>query len=366
MRILIILFLFAQSLCAQLNNRALEDSLVIDSSRVRRLSFVFSTLHFVKNNEYFGDIADGYTRWGYQLNPRVVYQPAANVQLSGGVFLKYDFGTNFGTTGFTQIQPTFTLNIRHRDWLYSLGTIAGSVNHRLVEPLYNFERLLQNRVENGLQIKTTRQKYFFDFWISYPQATGPGQTQQEMFWGGLSSNRQIYENKNLKINWICQFTGFHHGGQNLAVSLPIRSAFHLNNGLDFKWKTAGRFLKSIDFVPYLLIFSEIADQNTNGWAFYPTLNIQYAALNVQLNYWSGHNYVADYGGDLYQSVSRKFGNSSYQEPTRNLLIMRFIKDIKVINGLTVSLRFEPYYDILNQKLEHSEGIYANYFLAHLF
>lgn len=351
-----------QTVLAQIDNKTLEDSFALDSTFSKRLSFQFSTLHFVKNNEYFNEIADGYTLWGYQLNPKLAYQPTANVSLTGGVFLQHDFGKE----GFSQALPTFTIKIKHHQWNYVIGTLDGSVGHRLIEPLYNFERLLKNRIENGLQVRKITEKQFFDFWISYPQTTGPGQDGQEMFWGGLSSDKLVYEKNEFKIRWPFQFTGFHVGGQNLATPQPIRSAFHLNTGLSFDWQFSQNFLKGMSFTPYFLVFNEIADQNKNGWALYPNATFYTKPFTIQLSYWQGKNYVADYGGDLYQSISRKFGNLNYKESNRNLLIFRFIRDIKVIDNLNVSIRFEPYFDLINKIFEHSEGIYVSYRLAHHF
>ena len=351
--LLYFLFFLSQTALAQIDNRSLENVFPLDSTVSKRLTFQFSTLYFVKNNEYFNEIADGYTLWGYQMNPRIAYQPAANVSLTGGVFLQYDFGQQ----GFAQVLPTFTIKIQHKNWDYLFGTLDGSVNHRLIEPLYNFERLLKSRVENGLQIKKITNKSFFDFWISYPKTTGPGQSSQEIFWGGISSERLIHTKNNFSLRWPLQFTGFHLGGQNLAIALPIRSAFHLNTGLTFDWKLSQKFLKNIEFTPYLMGFNEIADQNKSGWAFYPNLIFHTSAFKMQLSYWQGKNYVADFGGDLYQSISRKYGNLNYEEPSRNLLIVRFIKEIQVIQNFNISIRFEPHYDFINHKFEHSEGVY---------
>ena len=47
---------------------------------------------FFKDNEYFNKIVDGYTLYGTQLNPQLVYYPTKDLRIEAGVFLWKDFG----------------------------------------------------------------------------------------------------------------------------------------------------------------------------------------------------------------------------------------------------------------------------------
>ncbi|MFL5728405.1 MAG: hypothetical protein ACJ75J_02855, partial [Cytophagaceae bacterium] len=58
---------------AQLNNRAFEDWYQIDSSDARKLYLGTNIFMFQKDNEYFNQIVDGYTLFGYQFNPKLIY-----------------------------------------------------------------------------------------------------------------------------------------------------------------------------------------------------------------------------------------------------------------------------------------------------
>jgi hypothetical protein len=66
------------------------------------------------------------------------------------------------------------------------------------------------------------------------------------------------------------------------------------------------------------------------------------------------------GNDLFQSYSRKIKYEGYYEPYRSILILRLVKDWKIIDGLNVSLRLEPHYDVQNGNFEHAEGLYVKY------
>ena len=79
---------------AQLNNRAFEQELLITEADSNSLFLGVNSLGFSKNNEYFNDIADGFTLFGYQFNPYLSYQPLKNVRFDVGLYLQKDFGTN--------------------------------------------------------------------------------------------------------------------------------------------------------------------------------------------------------------------------------------------------------------------------------
>ena len=67
------------------------------------LRLSLNSFTFFKDNEYFNKIVDGYTLYGTQLNPQLVYYPVQNLRLEGGVFLWKDFGN----PQLQQVRPTF-------------------------------------------------------------------------------------------------------------------------------------------------------------------------------------------------------------------------------------------------------------------
>lgn len=350
-------YLITHTISAQPDNRAFVQRFQLDSAK--KVSFRFTSQTFVKNNEFFGPIADGYTLFGYQLNPRIAYQPAPNVVLEAGVYFKSDFGQE----RISQIAPTFTVKFRHKNWNYLFGTLEGAVSHQLIEPLYNFERLLQHRIENGLQINHQTDRMFFDFWISYPRNTLPGYTRQEQFWGGVSVE-PVIGSRETKTGWSLsipvQLTVFHAGGQNIISPLPVRTALNVAGSLSVTWQnTTPGFFRAARLDTYAVGYSENADKKYKGGGFYPNLTVHLRPVTVLVSYWQGSHYRAEFGGDLYQSYTRRF-NRIYQEPNRKLLIVRFLKDIPVTEGLSVTARFEPHYDLGNGKFEHSEGVYINF------
>ena len=79
------------------NNKNVNDS--------SKLNLSIENTNFLKNNEYFGDFAQGYTLIGYFLKPKINFSPHKKLKISAGVHLqKYS-----GIDKFTEIQPTFSV-----------------------------------------------------------------------------------------------------------------------------------------------------------------------------------------------------------------------------------------------------------------
>ena len=79
-----------------------------------------------------------------------------------------------------------------------------------------------------------------------------------------------------------------------------------------------------------------------------------------ISYWNSTGYISDAGGDLYQSVGRTYDYGKVVERYRNILIIRAMKDWKIIDNLYLTFRFEPYFDFNNQNFEHSESLFLTY------
>jgi hypothetical protein len=99
----------------------------------------------------------------------------------------------------------------------------------------------------------------------------------------------------------------------------------------------------------------------SGNAFYlnTTLKMK-SGLEFQGSYWKGNGYEPIQGGKLYSSVSSTVKTSDNIEEHRSLLILRCLINKKIANGLDVSIRFEPFYDLGNSVFEFSHGMHLNF------
>jgi hypothetical protein len=352
-------FLYQQKICicclllissitmAQVDTKSIENESFFMSSKLKKIQFKFNSMNYVKNNEYFNEIADGYTLFGYYLNPKVGYQPHKKVQIEAGVFVRKEFGT----TGLKEIEPTFTIQVKKANWRFLFGNLEGNISHRMIEPLVGFERLLSKPLEHGIQAKYQRKEAFFDAWLDWQRSTLPGQTQQELIWNGVSFYSKPIELKGLKFQALAQASVYHMGGQNIQSNQPVRTLLNPALGLRIK-KDLGE-KQAFIFDNYYVGYFESPKQGT---AYYLNTYWKNTKYQVGLNYWLGHYFNSPMGGDLFQSTSRKF-DTDYYEEYRNVLIMRLVRDWRIAKGITASLRIEPHYDFQNRIFEHSEGLY---------
>lgn len=343
---------------AQLNNITLETFQHLDSTKSKQLSFQFESFSYIKNNEYFLKVADGYTLFGNIFSPKMVFQAAPNVQIEAGIFARKDFGNN----AFTSIQPIFTVKIQKAYSQFLFGNLEGNLNHHLIEPMMNPERVILNRQEAGLQYTKRKRKTFFDSWIDWQKMIYNGSDFKEEIFAGLSWNKKLILKPNFYLSIPIQLTFQHRGGQTTKDTGQVITNINTAIGMEAEWQMKG-FLQKIRIQNYFVGYR----QNSNYHPFFPdgsgvylNLTAESKFMNVMFSYWNSTGYMSDAGGDLYQSVGRTYNYGKVIERYRNILIIRMMKDWKIIDNLYLTFRFEPYFDFNNKDFEHSESLFLTY------
>lgn len=357
----ITLSLFVTVVSAQLNNTMFDQRSMINASDSGSLLFNLKVLGFNKNNEYFGDIADGYTLYGYQLNPSLSYLPTHNTRFDIGVYAQKDFGNN----DYNEVQPTFTFSYKHGDATLIFGTLEGATSHQLIEPLYDFESVMINRLENGLQFHVINDWIFFDSWLNWQEMLYRGENDQEELTGGLSM-RYVLIDKTIRLSIPAQLVVKHIGGQIDVSELPLQtftnSAFGLT--LDFL-RPDDRLINNVRFDSYYTQYNDFSGtqlrpfEDGSGWYVNAEIKSK-TGLEFMVSYWKGHEFLTVEGGQLYPSESSSFKNRLAIEEERELLIFRIFHNMKLADKLMISSRFEPYFDLINNRFEFSHGFYLNY------
>ena len=353
-------FLLKNVSFAQLNNQVFEDSLSIRPQEAHKLYLQVQNLNFVKNNEYFNDIIPGQTLFGYQLKPRLVYFAAKNVRVEAGLFVLRDFGK----AQFTQLAPVFSVKFQKKHTSLTLGTLQGNVAHRLVEPMYDFDRMLTNRLENGLQILHQGTRWHLDLWVDWQQAIERGAPLQEEIFGGLHTFYKVVDQPYFKVQIPLQFTILHQGGQEAFIAKPILNTMNLATGLQAQvlfHKTA--FVQSIKLDNYVL-GSQAAEVTIgqpdfdNGRAFYGNLTLQTKWGDLMTSLWLGDRFNSAQGGGLYRSTG--VSDKTFTERHRDLLFVRYLRNFRISEHTRFTIRVEPSYDFNNQKIETSVGLYVHF------
>lgn len=260
-------------------------------------------LFYFRNLEYKTHIDEGRTLFGYQLWPTLSYQVADDIRVTGGGFFQKDFGAD----GFYHHQPTLTLEYRTGKKVFRLGTLNGSVQHNLVEPLYDFERVIEQRVENGFQFLWNKPRFTLDAWIDWRMVSYPNGTDPERFFIGTVAEPKWIKREHIQFSTPYQMVIYHQGGEIDTSGMPTLSQFNFDYAGRLTIKPEGA-LDSIDVQAHFLYYEDIS---TNTVSFIDGLG-QYLSIaayrknwGMMLNYYDAHQFQAPLGDVLFQSVSAK-------------------------------------------------------------
>ncbi len=357
----LIFYLFSFSAIAQLNNEAFNNIRPINPLRVHELYLDFDVLLFTRNNEYFNHIADGYTLYGFQFAPFISYYPSGKVRIDAGIYLQKDFGND----NFNQILPILTVKFDLGPFQQLFGNLEGSLNHQYIEPLYDFERVLIDRQETGMQTKFVNETTFFDLWVFWETMIYKKDPNLEEVSGGISFFKDKWIG-NHRFRIPLQFIAYHKGGQIDFNPSKILTLWNSAAGLSYSYFFQNGWIKSVHADGYFVYYENItpshrlAFDDGEGWFTNISINTK-IDLEFMASYWKGDEFMTIKGGQLYPSLSSAVHHEGLVEPTRELLILRIMHNLKLTDDIMWSARFEPVYSIQNKRWDYSWGFYLNYY-----
>ena len=313
---------------------------------------------FLNNKEFFNPYQPGYTLIGYYLRPMIEYFPGPKTRLKAGVhLLKYS-----GLGKYHQAVPVFTFQHRFApgfDMVF--GSLYGSVNHDMIEPLFSFERVFTHHNESGLQFLIDRESFKADVWLNWERFIFKGDPFQEEFTAGLSSRVFMGDREGrFRVEVPLQMLTTHKGGQIDVSDERIQTLVNVAAGVHGDWHVGGDFLEMIGFRGYLAVFRDLSNHirhhYDNGWGIYPNIFLKTRWVDGGIGYWRGHRFVAPRGEPLFQSVSRV--DPDLTSDHRELLTSKIIYNRKLVRGINMAVRVEFYYDVTGRQLDHSGGLHV--------
>ncbi len=353
-------FLFFHSTYAQIDNTFLRDEISVSEKDSNAFGTSFSVFSYMRNTEYFNNVEQGRTLFGYQLQPKLFYQSNQHVKLEAGVYLRNDFG---GINPYTQAIPTFTLKIKNNHFSFLFGTLEGALCHRLIEPMYNIESVITKRIENGAQIKYDGPKQFFDAWINWENFIERGSSSKEILTAGISNLTTLYSSQNgFSIAVPLQLTIHHHGGQITTDTGNLTVQLNAAAGLRLSKKYTNQFINELRLDGYFTSYNETSNSGAfpfrNGNGYYANALIKSKIIDMMFSYWNGNNYLAPRGSYIYQSQSVDV--PLYTEKNRELLFVRLMREQPLFGNLFLTARFEPVYDMKNKLFDYSYSLYLSF------
>ena len=359
------IFLFVQILSVQLLSAqfftpSFYRDTEIDSTLANSISFGIENSNFFKNDEYFNDVIEGYTLTGWFINPKLIYYPSKDMKIElGAHLLKYS-----GIDSFTRVLPTLSFQYKiSKSVDVVIGSLYGSTNHNIVEPVFKYEYYFTDNIENGLQFLFKKPKYNGEVWINWQEFIFTGEDKQEIFTMGTTHNFLLSKpDSKHQFSIPLQVLFVHRGGQiNQSDAMSIT---HNNDavGLSYKYNFSGNKLNSAGIDQYFVMYNDLSTdylfQYIQGYGVYT--NLYARSKNIQLNasWWYGNHYISLRGHPIYQSMSTH--KKDYYEKERALLTGRLMYEKEIIKGLNLGAGAEVYFDLYNYIPDYWYMFYINF------
>lgn len=312
--------------------------------------------NFFKNNEYANEFKIGSSITGLFLEPTLDYYASSKTRIRAGVhFLKY-----YGRDDIDRAAPILTVQHAVSNNINMVfGTIFGTANHGLKEPLFGFEKYLVDNYENGMQFLFDYPSFIGDIWLNWEQFIKEGDPFQEKFTAGTNMYFDLYKGSHIRLGVPFQALFRHQGGQIDNTNLPADTQSNLLQGIKFQWLRTDGFFKYFnleqDWCQFLEINPRSSIEITQGYGFFSTLSFGTKVGEFSLGYWNSSDFNAPHGEQLFLSTSAY--NPDFYMTGREVLSIKYQYHYSINNFLDFVLRIEPYYHFHSDRLDHSISVY---------
>jgi len=358
-----IIILLSVGAKAQLNNDYLFTKIRPADSLDKELHFSVNNFNYVRNYEYSNNFHDGYTLYGTQLEPKLIYYPNENLAVSAGAYLRKDFGNE---RGLYDAKPLFNLTYRKRNLTLIFGSLEGNIQHNYIEPLYDFERKITTPIEYGTQLIVEREKFKLDSWISWQKMIYKGDPKKEEIVGGLNAEQTLLEIANWKLSIPVQFLAFHQGGQiDVLKEIPISTLFNGATGFKLHRKI-GRNVQEVFTDNYIAAYKDFSPTKVRayqgGFGLWLNAGVNTKWGNLMASYWKGNNFITIKGMPLYQSVSDNLYEKGFTRSSRSILAVRYFYQKQLVPHLYLDVRIEPHFDLgtPDSQLQFNHSLFLTY------
>ena len=374
-KILAILVFLAtgQEVCGQVNHfsrwedySAFQEDYRLDTTRSEQFYIRIRNANFFKNNEYASEFRTGSSITGLFIRPSLDYYLSPRTVIRAGAhLLKY-----YGRDEIERASPVLTIHHILNDHVSLVfGTIYGTVNHGLKEPVFGFEKYLLDNYENGFQFLFDYDGFRGDIWLNWEQYIKEGDPFQEKFTIGASTCFDLYHTGSLSLEMPFQALLRHAGGQIDNTSLPSGTQGNFLQGLRLELKGNGDFVNRLVLEQSWLQFAEINPGGhisiPYGFANYSVFKMDTKLGEIGFGYWRSTDFKAPHGEGLFLPYSDY--REGFYLAEREILAVKYQYFAPLNDYLDFILRFEPYYHFHSGRIDHSFSVFllvnTDFFLA---
>lgn len=369
MKTKIILSTILLPICISIHAQWIPDKLatspVLSESDSDRMTIHANIVGFLKNNEYFSPIVKGETFPGISICPTVAYQLATSLRTEFGVTGLYYSGDQQkeGTYLFNGIFARLQYAI-HPNLNLVFGNYYGGVNHRLIEPLYRWEKHLVDKPESGLQLIYEDKKYFADVWLNWQRFIQKGDSVPEALTFGVSTSMRLTKSYNpLKISIPLQLVIHHQGGQIDVSEEKMVVSGNLATGVCSEYSINHKLIKSIGANIYFVGYYDKLPDNgirpyDKGWGIYPVLSVDASPFKAMVGYWHAKKFYSFEGEPLFASFNTDYPNDVLTN--RSMLTCKASYSQQLHKIFSVGAQVETYSDLNRGKTDYSFGVYLRF------
>lgn len=326
---------------AQLDSVLFSRDYSISPSDEGKLQLEVDNVDFFKDNEWNGDVTTGYTLPGLWFQPKAIYTAIPELRLEAGVHTLIYSGTiDYPNTIYqdiaewkgnqyqagTHLLPYFRANIQLKRLHFILGNIYGGSNHRLPDPLFSSELNLTSDPEAGVQVLYDAKRLHMDIWCNWQSFIFKGDTHQESFVFGLSSQYSLLsahhgsQCSNDPLVLSLSILAHHRGGEIDSTATGINTVMNGSVGLTYSRHSDLSWLKSWSVGAHLLGYAQQAGKLwpvDRGWAFcaQATATLPFG-ISAKVGYQTTHNFISVLSYPYYGclSLKAKHQNATYHSP----------------------------------------------------
>lgn len=336
--------LIYNSVSAQLDNRFFDLNYFDEPLDSGHWNFSLDNLSVTRNTEYLNMIHYGRTDFGHQLLPAFNYQINKNAKISLGGFPRYDFGTN----GFKEARPFYQFSYNLKNHRFIFGSLEGSLQHDMVEPIVGYDQIIRRRIEEGMQLKYDHKRWKYDVWIDWQKMIYPNSPFNEVIVAGYNVYYRpiVKEKHELRLN--TQALTYHSAGEINQKVEPVVMFFNFAHGIDYEWRPNQNFSLFSSF--YGVYHEDISTNQSyyflDGLGQLVTLRAKYKAYSLVLNYWDAHEFMAPLGEGIFLSASDK--NIGNPKRYRKMAMARLVAEKQINSNLSWMFRLGA-----NVNIDHS-------------
>ena len=317
----------------------------IDSSH---LLFHFDNMSYFRNAEYLSPVDKGSTYIGFQVLPYVQYSINEKCQIYGGVNLRYDFGN----PEIRSIEPYFKFTyedvLKHN---IVFGSLNGTLQHRMIEPLYDYEKAITDRFEQGLQIIKPGKTLEYDIWIDWHDMIYENDPKNERFIAGYNFYFNPVNNEKNKLSLNAQAITSHSAGEIDLNSSPNAVEYNFAYGLEYTHifsKNTNLFMSG-----HVALYEDQSNNLVNGIidgvGHLGVLRLTHHDYQFVLNYWDSYQYQGPWGEQLYHSLGNK--NWPYAQDYRKMIGARVGYEVTIGKNLVFLNRLGFNYNVHPNNLD---------------